>query len=451
MNLETIISHVMDLGADYCDIRKESWESTVINVRDGTLEQVTHGGEEGAMVRVLYENGWGHVGCALSTIENAAQRAFSVAKSISTYKKEETTLAPVEINQEEKSIPMGTDFNDVSPEEKIALLQDLNKILNKDFVTSIELLYQDSLLKKEIITSEGTRVSMEIPRIIMYMTVTGKGDTVQRAAESTGGTGGYELTQSAYKKTDTVLNRLKSLLRAKTAPSGSMPLVMDPRLTGVFIHEAFGHAAEGDTIVSKSSCLENKLGEQVAASQVTIKDDPTIKGYGHFPFDDEGTRTRPRILVQNGILNEYILDRESAGKLTLEPNGGARAEDFRVPPIVRMSNTILEPGDLSFEEVIEQVDTGVYAQSSSGGQVSPPQGTFQFNAQIAFLIEHGEIKNPLRDVSFSGFTLQTLQQITGITKETGTSLGHCGKGQKATVSMGGPHILVSDVMVGGRA
>jgi TldD protein len=451
MNLESIISHVKDLGADYCDIRKETWESTVLNVRDGILEQVTHGGEEGAMVRVLYQKGWGHVGTALPTVKDAAEKALSVAKSISAYKKEKTELAPVEIHQEKTIMPMGTNFNDVSPEEKITFLQELNTRLNKDFVTSTELVYMDSLVKKEIVTSEGTCVTMEIPRLMVYMTITGKGDTVQRAAESTGGTGGYELTEAAYTKTDIVLERLHSLLNAKTPPSGSMPLVMDPNLTGVFIHEAFGHAAEGDTVVSKSSCLENKLGDTVAAPDVTITDDPTIQGYGQFPFDDEGTRARPRVLVKDGVLTEYILDRESAGKLKLESNGGARAEDFRVPPLVRMSNTLMESGDLTFEELLEQVNTGVYAESSSGGQVSPPQGTFQFNAQIAFLIENGEIQTPLRDVSFSGFTLQTLQHITGITRERGEALGHCGKGQRATVSMVGPHILVSDVMVGGRA
>ncbi|MBU7028685.1 MAG: TldD/PmbA family protein [Theionarchaea archaeon] len=451
MDTEKIITNLGE-NAHYCDIRTEHWERTAITLKDGLLEKVTHGEEEGAMVRVLYENGWGYTGTSnLENLNQAAQRALSMAKSNNKFKKEKTGLSDIEIYQEEVKIPMKEDITDVGPEEKIAFLEEINEILSKNFVTSIELRYEDSLVKKEILSSEGTHIRMEIPRVLVYLIITGKSDAIQRAREGIGGTKGYELTKEAYKRTGVVLERLEALLRAKTPPSGVMPLIMDSHLTGVFVHEAFGHAAEGDTVTSGSSCLEGKLGEKVATDTVTIKDDPTLDGYGSFPFDDEGTKARPRILVRNGVLNNYILDRESAYKLGLESNGGARAEDFRVKPLVRMSNTIMEPGTMTFEELLEGMDKGVYAQSSSGGEVSPAQGTFQFNAQVAYLIENGEITTPLRDVSFSGFTLDTLQNITGVTKDFYMGMGHCGKGQRAQVSDGGPHVLVSKVTVGGRA
>ena len=451
MELSNIIEDLVQKGATYCDIRKENWNRTSLTLKDGVPESVVQGEEEGAMVRVLYKNGWGHVGTSnLDKLDKAAERALSMAKNSNDFKKEETGLADVDVHQDEIKIPMKEDFLDISPEEKISFLRELEKRLDKDFVKSTELRYGDNLVKKEIITSEGTHVKLDIPRLVVYQIITGKSDTVQRAAEGVGGTGGYELTESAFDKSKVVLDRLATLLEADTPPSGRMPLIMDPHLTGVFSHEAFGHAAESDLVSSGNSCLEGKIGEKVAADIVTIKDDPTFDGYGRFPYDDEGVKTRNRVLVKDGILNDYILDRENAWKLEMEPNGGARAEDFRVKPLVRMSNTIMEPGDMKFEELLEEVDKGVYAKSSGGGQVNTAEGTFQFNAQEAYLIEDGQIVKPLRDVSFNGFTLQTLQNITGITDELETGIGHCGKGQTASVTDGGANVLISEVTVGGR-
>jgi len=451
MSLKDIIDHVRDEGATYCDIRKERWDTTSLTLKDGEMEKVTSGSEEGAMVRVLYKNGWGNVGTSdLSELKNAAERALSMAKNSNEYKEEKTGMADVETHEEKVEMAMEENFLDISTEEKVSFLKDLEKHLDKDFVRSTDLRYIDRLVEKEIATSDGTHVEMRIPRIVTYMIITGKSDTIQRASEGIGGTGGYELTERAYEKKDIVLDRLETLLEAETPPSGKMSLIMDPHLTGVFSHEAFGHAAESDLVSTGNSCLEGKIGDKVASDIVTINDDPTMEGYGSFPFDDEGTKARSRTLVKDGILNDFILDRENAWKLDMEPNGGARAEDFRVKPLVRMSNTIMEPGDMEFDELVEEVDKGVYAKSSGGGQVNTGEGTFQFNAQEAYLIKDGEIVKPLRDVSFNGFTLQTLQNITGITKELDTGIGHCGKGQTAAVTDGGANVLISEVTVGGR-
>lgn len=451
MNLNGIISDLMKSGADYCDIRKEEWDRMSLDLKNNEIDEITSGEEEGAMIRVLCENGWGFVGSSnLDNIEKVAERAFSMAKSNNQFKKEDTGLANTEIQNDEVEVEMDKNPLDVSAKEKISLLRDLEDKLTKNFVSSTDLRYREAIVEKEIYTSEGTEVKMKIPRITTYVTITGESKTIQRASEGVGGTGGYELTEKVYDKVDVVLNRLKNLLEADTPPIGSLPLIMDPHLAGVFVHEAFGHAAEGDLVSSGNSCLKGKLGEKVAADNVTIKDDPTIDGYGYFPYDDEGTKAKNRVLVKNGELNDFILDRESAWKLGMETNGGARAEDFRVKPLVRMSNTIIEPGEMKFDEIVEKVDKGVYAKSSSGGQVNPAEGTFQFSAQEAYLIEDGEIAKPLRDVSFNGFTLETLQNVTGLTDELETGVGHCGKGQTASVSHGGPNVLVSEVTVGGR-
>lgn len=449
--MKEVINNLIKSGAHYCDIRKEKWEETFITIRDGMLETITQGEETGAMVRVLYENGWGYVGTSdFETLIQAAERALLVAKNNNKFKKRKTGLSEIKIYEEKRNIPMKQDIRDIDLEEKTSFLKELEKMLNKSFVKSTELGYRDSIVKKEIVTSDGGHIYMEIPKVFTYMVIIGKGDTIQRVLETSGSTGGYELVKNVYHKTEVALERLNSLLKAKSLPSGIMPLLIDPHLTGLFIHEAFGHATEGDVVTSGGSCLEKKLGKKVASEKVTIRDDPTLQGYGSFPFDDEGTKTRNRTLVEDGILIDYILDRENAWKLGLESNGGARAEDFRVKPLVRMSNMVMEPGDMTVEELMEDIDRGVYAQSIKGGQVSPAQGTFQFGAQVAYLIEKGEIMHPLRNVSFSGSTLNSLKNISGAGKDFDMGASLCRKPQTVTVSSGGPHVLISEVSVGGR-
>lgn len=451
MQIEEVINKLGEEGAHYCDIRKEKLQETFITKKDGVLETVIQGEERGAMVRVLWGNGWGYVATSdFETIVQTAERALSMAKSNSKFKKRKTGLSKTEVCKEQKKIPMKQDISDIDLEEKILFLKEIEKSLDEPFVRSIELGYRDSITRKEIATTEGSHICMEIPKVFVYIAIIGRGNSIQRVLETSGSTGGYEVTRDLYRKTGIALEKLKSLLKAKPSPSGVMPIVIDPHLTGLFVHEAFGHAVEGDIVTSGGSCLEGKLGQKIASEKVTIRDDPTLQGYGSLPFDDEGVKARNRTLVKKGVLVDYIVDRENGWKLGLESNGGARAEDFRVKPLVRMSNTVMEPGDMTFEELVEDVKKGVYAQSIMGGQVNPAKGTFQFSAQIAHLIENGEITYPLQNVSFSGSTLNSLKNVIGVGKDFGLSPSLCRKPQTVTVSGGGPHILISETTVGGR-
>ena len=201
-----------------------------------------------------------------------------------------------------------------------------------------------------------------------------------------------------------------------------------------------------------NSCFEGLMGEKIGSVLVTIKDDATIPGlFGGFVYDDEGVKTRTKVLIENGVLNDLILSRETAARLGMEPNGGARAESYHYRPIVRMSNTYIDRGDATLKDMLEGIKLGVYAKDSRGGQVNTSQGFFQFNAQEAYLIENGEITKPLRDVSLSGKTLDILKLIDMVGNDL--TLGHpgiCGKGQSAPVGDGGPHIRISKCVVGGR-
>jgi TldD protein len=226
--------------------------------------------------------------------------------------------------------------------------------------------------------------------------------------------------------------------------------VLGPNVVGVFVHEAFGHLAEADLALA-GGLLPNKFGKKVASDLVTFYDDGTINGaFGSFKYDDEGVLTQKTMLVKDGVVVGLMHNRETAHKFNAEPTGNARAEDFRVEPIIRMRNTFMAPREHSFEELIEDVRSGYYFKSFRGGQANV-DGTFQVGIQEGYEIVNGELGEPVLNASMSGNTLETLFKVDAVGKDFELSPGRCGKGQTAFVCDGGPHVRVKEVTVGGSA
>jgi TldD protein len=445
--------------ADYYDVRYTNVTSTNLEMKNKDVTRAIAGSEEGACVRVLYRGAWGFASASELTeksLVDTADRAARMAKGISESIKVKSSLAPVEPVRDEVEIPMRKSFLDMSIESKLALLESTYDALKDyDFINNMTATYKDFYTLEELMSSEGAHVVTKTPRILWTVEIVGRKDgEIQSIRRRIGSTTGFEVFDgdNYVKMARDGAASLVALLAGKSPPSGPMPVIADNGLCGVFAHEAVGHASEGDLVATGNSCFEGLVGKQIGNETVTIKDDATIPGlFGSFIYDAEGVRTRTKVLVKDGALNDLILSRETAARLNMEPNGGARAESYHYRPIVRMSNTYIEMGDASFKEMLEGIKLGVYAKDSRGGQVNTSQGLFQFNAQEAYLIENGEITKPLRDVSLSGKTLDILKQIDLVGKDL--MLGHpgiCGKGQSAPVGDGGPHIRIAKCVVGGR-
>jgi TldD protein len=313
----------------------------------------------------------------------------------------------------------------------------------------------DGTGQEVIATSDGTCIEIDASRI--FFTVTAVARNLERlvsAREFDGRREGFDIfdridLESIGRKAS---QRAVSLLDAKAAPSGRYTVVIDPKLAGTFVHEAVGHACEADLVVSGESILQGMLGKKIGSDLVTIHDDPTLEnGWGSYKYDDEGVPAAKRILVEKGNLIGYISNKETSAKLSIPCNGGARAESYAARPIVRMSNTYMLPGDHSVDELFEKVESGIYAKCTRGGQVDTSKGTFQFSAEEAYLIEKGKLTVPLLDVSLSGMTLETLQNIEAISRDVAYHPGFCGKAsQSIPAGDGAPHLLVQNVVVGGR-
>ena len=245
-------------------------------------------------------------------------------------------------------------------------------------------------------------------------------------------------------------------LHAGPAPPGRHRVMTDPELTGLLAHESFGHLTEYDLVAPGWSVLDGRLGERLGAPAVTIRDAPVVDGGARqgvaVPIDQEGLRGSTVTLLDRGVLAGWMHVRDSARTVDHAPTGNGRALYVTHPPIVRMSNTFIEAGHLSFEEVLEDVKDGVYAVGSRGGQVDTAKGSFQFSAQEAYRIKNGQLAGPLRDVSLTGFTLETLANIDAVSNEWALGdPGYCGKGQYVPVGDGGPHLRIRNAIVGGSA
>jgi len=326
------------------------------------------------------------------------------------------------------------------------------KAANLEAIVSTTVNYVDGEGTTIFANSEGTELQIEESRVALFMNAVAASDgIIQFGHKSTGGAAGFEVIQKEdlEKFGRVTAEKAIRLLKAELPPSGKFPVVMDPELTGVFIHEALGHASEADLILQNDSILKGKMSTQIGSSLVTIVDDATMDAFGYYPYDSEGVKTRKNILVKDGVLRSLLSSRETASQLDITPSGNARSV-VGDQPIVRMSNTYLKPGELKFEELIEDMDSGIYLKGSRGGQVDTGKGIFQFNAAESFLIENGEVTNPLRDVSLSGNILEMLLKVDGVGSDFKMGVGFCGKsGQTVPVGDGGPHVRVKEATVGG--
>jgi TldD protein len=317
--------------------------------------------------------------------------------------------------------------------------------------------YTDIARRETICNTAGTFIVNETIRTIMHAMITVRdGALLQRARGRIGQPVGFELIESTSAEDFTVkaAKTALTLLSASPPPAGKFPVVFHPSITGLLTHEAFGHNAEADHVMDGTSIISDKLGQRVASELVTIVDDSTIPGkWGSFKYDSEGTPGARRVLIDKGILKGFMHSLETAARLDMQPNGSARAQDYHSRPIVRMSNTFIEPGTSTFEEMIKGIDLGVYLKGAEYGYVYCERGQFTCHAGEAQMIRNGKLAEQLRDVSVAGMTLETLMNMDAVCGDFEMKMpGTCGKnGQGAPVDDGGPHVRVSEMVVGGRA
>jgi len=456
MNLDTLLRALEKVDVKYAELRYEKIISENIEMNNGELENIFEGTDEGIGIRVFHSGGWGFTSITspkLEDIVSAIEKAKRMAISVSSKLPEKDELPEDKDFRGNFKDLYGRNPMDVSYEEKISDLREIDSILSvEEEIKMRNVRYYMNYSKKFLVNTSGSELSHEVMRTYLAIGAMALSEGKRSAYRGrVGKIGGYEVIEDAFAESEYVVEKTMTLLNASAVKGGRYPVILDQELAGVFIHEAVGHACEADLVISGQSILAGKIGERIGSELLTVYDDPTHnEGFGKIPFDDEGSEAKKKLLIENGILRNYILSKETAAKLKMENNGGARAESFLHPPIVRMSNTYIANGDMSFEELLEGISYGIYLKDSRGGQVDTATGTFMFNAQEAYEIVNGEIGKPLKDVSLSGSTLEILHGIEGVGNDFSMGIGFCGKGQTVPVGHGSPHIRVKEAIVGGR-
>jgi TldD protein len=277
---------------------------------------------------------------------------------------------------------------------------------------------------------------------------------VQAARDDAGGLRGFQIVEGLDEECEKVAERAISLLAAEPVKAGRYTVIADPLLAGVLAHEAFGHLSEADLVYENPQLREMmELGRRFGPDHLAIVDDPALEDQaGHYRYDDEGTPARRTYLIQHGILTSRLHSRETAARMGEEPTGNARALSFEHQPIVRMSNTYIEPRQWSFDDLLAGTGEGLYARGTMGGQTNGEM--FTFSAEEAFLIRDGRIAERVRDVVLTGNVFETLANIDAVGNDLVFygGLGGCGKGGQSPlrVATGAPHIRIRNCLVGGR-
>jgi TldD protein len=449
---------VQKFGAQYSEARAQRLYKTMLTQKEGRVEAAKQGIENGVAMRVLVNGSWGFASAGsfnMDILLKAVSDACKMAKTASLRLKHPIKLAAVKAVTDNVEAKPKKNPSDISMENKIKNVLQINgAVLGFDKrIKSCTVDYYDLVGTSFFASSEGSSIEQDKLFVWARITASAKSqDVFTYSREEIGSTAGYEVFDTSTPQVigELVAKRAIGQIYAKPVRGGSFPVVLGPNVVGVFVHEAFGHLAEADLALS-GGVLADNLGKKIGSELVTFYDDGTVKGaFGSFKYDDEGVETQKTLLIENGVVRGLMHNRETAQKFNMAPTGNARAEDFRVEPIIRMRNTYMAPRDHTFKELLEGVKAGYYFKSFRGGQANL-DGTFQVGIQEGYEIVNGELGDPVRDASISGNTLETLLKVDAVGKDFELGPGRCGKGQTAFVCDGGPHIRIKQVVVGGNA
>lgn len=441
---------------DYLAIRLEESEDTNILLRGNRVETLSEAVAIGGQVRACYRGGWGfasfnHLGALAERIEEAV----SAARLVGT---EETTLAPIAIVQAECHLPLsGTDPRQIPLAEKKQLCDHYASVLRQvdDRIATVSVRYGDSAQRMILITSEGTLIEQSWVDMEMRFAATARnGETVQTGRETTGSRRAYEDLLGLDQQVRSAAQRAVDALVLPPVKGNTYTVVIDPILTGLFVHEAFGHLSEADMAYENPDLLEvMTIGRRFGPPELQIFDGAAPVGHrGSYQYDDEGTPATTTQLIRDGELVGRLHSRETAGKLGETPTGNARCLNYHYPPIVRMTNTWIESGKTPVADLCGDIEEGVYARNWLGGMTNGEM--FTFSAGEAWMIRKGKIAEPVRDVTLSGNVFKTLADIEAIGNDFyWDESGGCGKGGQGglPVGCGGPSLRIRNVVVGGEA
>ena len=450
---DQITSALKGQDADYIEVRIEEGESSRIQYRGRELEDIGRSTSLGGNVRALVNGGWGFI--SFNEISELREKAALAVKQARLVGKEESKLAPVAPVVDTVMPPVKKDPRAISLAQKKSLLDEYNELIwSTPKIQSSVIGYGDGSKKVTFANSEGSYIEQtRVDLTLRIMVIARQDGDVQQVSLSLGSSNDFGSIEGLHQEVKSAAQRAVAMLSAPQVKGGEYTVVLDPVLAGVFTHEAFGHLSESDFVYENERMKDIMvLGRRFGGKHLNIVDGAAVPELrGSYKYDDEGVPATRTHLIKEGVLVGRLHSRETAEKMGEKPTGNARAISYRYPPIVRMTNTFIEPRNISFDEMISDIKEGVYAKNWYGGMTSMEM--FTFSAGEAYMIRNGKITELLRPVMLTGNIFTTLENIDAIGDDLDMNQGGgCGKGAQSPlpVSNGSPHIRIRKCVVGGK-
>ncbi|MCD4828937.1 MAG: TldD/PmbA family protein [Candidatus Cloacimonetes bacterium] len=444
------------VDADYADIRYEVRKTNQVAYSRDELTHISADSTDGFVLRVLKNGGFSSVVFTRpDDAAAAAAKAMENARLLAQRQDKPVRLASVEPVVATFSPTLVEDPRLISIEEKQELVRAYNAIpLKHDKIVTTMTGYTDIIREKYFLSTEGAQIHEDLVTSLFGCSITAKDGTLtQGLVVLGGGSDGFQTVRGLEASIERYTGLAIDLLNAEPVHGGVYNCVLNPSMTGVFTHEAFGHFSEAD-IIERLPAMRKKmyLGSKLGSDVLNIVDDATIEHeVGFYRFDDEGVPVRRVQLIKDGVLTGRLHSRKTAAEFNEPVSGHMIAEDHRYAPIIRMGTIYIEPGEFSQEDLFERLGDGIYLVDKKGGQTAGEN--FSFGAMYGWEIKNGKKGRLLRDLNISGNLYQTLADISHIGNDLEFSKrGGCGKGQINHRScMGGPHVLIKNLVVGGAS
>ncbi|MFC1874619.1 TldD/PmbA family protein [Chloroflexota bacterium] len=439
--------------ADYIEAHLEQTGSSHITYRGKELESIGRSSGIGGNIRAHVKGGWGFT--SFNNLDDLSARIGLAVKQARLAGNGESHLAEVPPIVDRVSAGVDRKPIDIPLTDKKKLLDEYNDIIwrTPKIQTSV-IGYSDSCKKSIFVNSTGSFIEQERADVTLrLMAIATDGGEVQQSNLSLGSRGDFSRIENLHHDIEEMAKRAVDMLSAPQVKGGEYTVVLDPVLAGVFVHEAFGHLSESDFVYENERMLQiMTLGKEFGDAKLNIVDSALVPGLrGSYKYDDEGVPSTKTYLIKEGKLVGRLHSRETAAKMKEATTGNARAVGYRYPPIVRMTNTYIEPGPVTFDEMIADIKEGVYARNWYGGTTSMEM--FTFSAGEAYMIRNGKIAELIRPVMLTGNVFATLKNIDAIGDDLEMNQGGgCGKGEQSPlpVSNGSPHIRIRQCLVGGK-
>ncbi len=452
-----VLSKCLITGGDFAEIFEEDTISNSIGLIDSKVENALGGRSYGIGIRIFkgFKSVYAYTND--NSIASLLDTAYKAALALGNLKEEKTIVLDNSIKYKNMH-PIKLYPNSIDYEKKIKVMKDAYKSA-KDYskdISQVNVTYLDKDQKILIANTEGLYIEDERVRTRLGVSaVASKDNENQTGFEAPGRSMGFEI----FEEVDPVYygkeaaRTAHTMLHAKNCPAGKMTVAIDNGFGGVIFHEACGHSLEATSVAKGNSVFSGRLGEQIASTKVTAIDDGTLSNHwGSSNIDDEGNPTQKNILIENGILKSYMIDKLNGRRMNMSPTGSSRRQSYKYAPTSRMTNTYIAAGEDKAEDIIKSIDNGLYAKKMGGGSVNPVTGEFNFAVAEGYLVKNGEIQEPVRGASLIGKGSEVLMNIDMVSDNLKQAQGMCGSSSGSIpTNVGQPMIRVKEITVGGRS